>query len=284
MKIYILTISIFLFSFATFADCRGCCSRHKGVVCISGVTQCKDGASLSAKCQEKQCNRCFGEKNIFKSLGLKKKSLKARVKPKQTYSPFSPKSVQSFSSAKNNLAGIYKGSNQGTVYCGCKFNPLSRVIDHKGCGFKTSTYKNRGKVEYEHVMPKSWYTTKENRTGEGDMHNLYPSVGTLNAVRSNKMYGDIRGEYRAFGKCDFESTKKLVEPQDSIKGNIARTYLYMISKYNVSKDRLKELPNLQKWSMDDPPDTWECKRNKLIQSMQGNDNPFITSLCLINGM
>jgi hypothetical protein len=41
------------------ADCRGCCSRHGGVVCENGVTKCRDGTPLSAKCSSKGCNKCF---------------------------------------------------------------------------------------------------------------------------------------------------------------------------------------------------------------------------------
>ena len=40
------------------ADCRGCCSYHGGVVCVNGVTQCKDGTPLSDTCVNKGCNEC----------------------------------------------------------------------------------------------------------------------------------------------------------------------------------------------------------------------------------
>lgn len=41
-----------------FADCRGCCSGHGGVVCVDGKTRCKDGTGLSSKCRAKKCNKC----------------------------------------------------------------------------------------------------------------------------------------------------------------------------------------------------------------------------------
>lgn len=37
---------------------RGCCSGHGGVVCIDGVTKCRDGSPLSDKCKSKGCNKC----------------------------------------------------------------------------------------------------------------------------------------------------------------------------------------------------------------------------------
>ena len=43
---------------STYADCRGCCSRHGGVDCINGVTTCRDGSTLSKKCLAKDCNKC----------------------------------------------------------------------------------------------------------------------------------------------------------------------------------------------------------------------------------
>jgi len=42
-----------------YANCRGCCSHHGGVVCNNGITICGDGSSLSYKCQSKGCNKCF---------------------------------------------------------------------------------------------------------------------------------------------------------------------------------------------------------------------------------
>ncbi|MCK5074314.1 MAG: HNH endonuclease [Bacteriovoracaceae bacterium] len=58
-KKLILAIIFVITSTEVFSDCRGCCSRHKGVVCSqAGVTQCGDGTSLSSKCRSKKCNKC----------------------------------------------------------------------------------------------------------------------------------------------------------------------------------------------------------------------------------
>ena len=63
-----------------------------------------------------------------------------------------------------------------------------------------------------------------------DMHNLVPAVGELNGDRSNYAFAVIQGEQRNYGQCDFEIDfdKDLAEPPDSVKGNIARIYFYMI--------------------------------------------------------
>ena len=51
-------ISLLFFSTAAYADCRGCCSSHGGVVCSGGVTMCADGTHLSDTCINKGCNVC----------------------------------------------------------------------------------------------------------------------------------------------------------------------------------------------------------------------------------
>ena len=53
----ILLITL-LFVHSTYADCRGCCSRRGGLVCINGVTRCADDSALSQKCLQKGCDVC----------------------------------------------------------------------------------------------------------------------------------------------------------------------------------------------------------------------------------
>lgn len=54
----LVTFSLSTVTVSLYADCRGCCSRHGGVDCIGGVTQCRDGSPLSQKCIAKDCNKC----------------------------------------------------------------------------------------------------------------------------------------------------------------------------------------------------------------------------------
>ncbi|MGD8836514.1 MAG: endonuclease/exonuclease/phosphatase family protein [Desulfobacteraceae bacterium] len=39
-------------------DCRGCCSRRGGLVCVNGVTRCVDRSALTQTCLQKNCNVC----------------------------------------------------------------------------------------------------------------------------------------------------------------------------------------------------------------------------------
>jgi deoxyribonuclease-1 len=60
---------------------------------------------------------------------------------------------------------------------------------------------------------------------QADMYNLYPAIGEVNGRRSNYSMAIIKGEKREFGKCDVEIKNKKVEPKESIRGEITRTYL-----------------------------------------------------------
>ncbi len=63
-KCLALVLSVGLFCFLlpstyTYADCRGCCVGHGGVVCSDGITTaCTDGTPLSEKCRSKDCEKC----------------------------------------------------------------------------------------------------------------------------------------------------------------------------------------------------------------------------------
>lgn len=72
----ILVIILFIASQGLYANCRGCCSHHGGVTCNNGITQCRDGSSLSNKCSSKGCNKC----PVKQSHTEKKESLKMTYK------------------------------------------------------------------------------------------------------------------------------------------------------------------------------------------------------------
>ena len=92
--------------------------------------------------------------------------------------------------------------------------------------------------------------------------------------------GIIKGEKREFGKCDVEIKNKKVEPKESIRGEIARTYLYMDSVYPgrgiISKKNRKLF---DAWNQNDPVDEWECERAKRIEKIQGNMNEVVMRDC-----
>jgi endonuclease I len=123
--------------------------------------------------------------------------------------------VASFNQAKRALERIY-ADHRTTFYCGCRYD-AARRIDLGSCGY---TPKNAGssrarRIEWEHVVAAEAFgqSFREWREGhpecldkrgkpfkgrncarkmstafrrmEADMHNLYPVIGELNALRSN---------------------------------------------------------------------------------------------------
>ena len=91
----------------------------------------------------------------------------------------------------------------------------------------------------------------------------------------------IEGEEREFGACDVEIKSRKIEPREEIRGEIARTYMYMDSVYPdrgiISKKNWKLF---ELWHKSDPVDEWECERAKRIEKIQGNKNEILKTNCL----
>ena len=114
------------------------------------------------------------------------------------------------------------------------------------------------------------------RTAHNDLHNLYPVVGEVNGDRQDYNWGMVPGEKRAYGRCDFEidAGDRRVEPPARIRGDIARTMLYMAQTYGFRlSDQDRQL--YEAWNRQDPPDAFERERNRRIHALQGNANPFV---------
>ncbi len=211
---------------------------------------------------------------------------------------FGPHHPRDFNEAKSILRKIYPRGEE--LYCGCKYD-LSREdrIDEASCGYKGKGARSK-RIEWEHVVPASVFGQKFSewtkghpacqrqghmekgrncardqsesfRGMEADLYNLLPSLGELNGARSNYAFGEIGGEPRAFGGCDFEVVNKKVEPRPKIRGDIARIYFYMDARYpgfdivNKSNEGM-----LTAWDRDDPIDAAERQRLRLVEETQGN--------------
>ena len=218
--------------------------------------------------------------------------------------------ITSFSKSKKLLLKLYK-DNPVTLYCGCSYK--GKKPNLSSCGYIPKKNKKRAnRIEWEHVVPahafgksfSEWRNghpkcvkkngkkfkgrkcaekvNKEYKRMQADMYNLYPAIGEVNGRRSNYSMAIIEGEKREFGKCDVEIKNKKVEPKESIRGEIARTYLYMDSVYPgrgiISKKNRKLF---DAWNQSDPVDEWECERAKRIERIQGNRNDVVMRSCKI---
>lgn len=164
------------------------------------------------------------------------------------------------------------------------------------------TTEGEGGYAREHTIPQSWFknsTVNGTKVGPGtDLYHLYPVDTKVNGMRSNYPYGENEGEswqsangYSKRGVCTFEGYDGMCfEPNDEWKGDLARTYFYMVTCYeDVQPLWESEMLNsttypsfsewalrlLLKWSRQDPVDSIEIKRNEAVCVIQHNRNPFI---------
>ena len=202
---------------------------------------------------------------------------------------------------------IYRDSPV-TLYCGCTYTPRDNAsggdVDLSSCEYDRdgASYSSRAEtLEWEHVVPASLMPARQfacwsddsyplcsepgrdccERTDETaqrmifDLHNLAPSVGQVNAIRSNKRYGVIEGEDLPL-VCDVESNSASFEPTQAIRGDVARAWLYMYSEHGVELQP-EELDMFLLWSQLDQPDEDEIARNLRIKEIQGRANPYISA-------
>jgi deoxyribonuclease-1 len=214
--------------------------------------------------------------------------------------------IDSFNHAKKLLTQVFMG-HETTFYCGCAYT--GNEVNIASCGYQPKKDLDRAKrLEWEHVVPAEAFgqSFKEWREGhpacvdskgksfkgrncarkmamqfrymEADLYNLQPAIGEVNGLRSNYSMEMIPGEKRAFGACDVEIENRKIEPRPEIRGDIARTYLYMEWAYPghgiISRSNQKLF---EAWHKEDPVDDWERERARRIEGIQGNRNPFIWS-------
>ncbi len=146
-------------------------------------------------------------------------------------------------------------------------------------------------INIEHIFPMSWVTKSlkcgtrnqcrdnSNRFNriEADLHNLYPALAEINDMRGAMSFAIIKGEKHARAGCDFEADKRSykAEPRPAVRGDIARAMLYMADTYAELTLFKSQRKLMEKWHREDPPDSEEKRRNRLIESIQGNRNRYI---------
>ena len=210
-----------------------------------------------------------------------------------------------FRPAKSILKEKVYGHKGETFYCSCKYQKKS--IKLKTCHIKTKKYlKRKARLEWEHVVPahafgQSFVEWRQHKTYcpkmksarkcarkknklfkemEGNLHNLVPSVGSINAVRSNYSFNVIVGE--KFELCDggLKLRGRKVSPPANRRGDVARIYFYMDNKYpkrGIISSKNKKM--FKKWNSEDPVDMHECRLEKLKSKYQGDHNLYISKFC-----
>lgn len=77
-------------------------------------------------------------------------------------------------------------------------------------------------------------------------------------------------------RIDFKN--KRANPPEIARGAIARTYLYMNQQYDFSLSK-QQRQLMEAWHKQYPVTQWECQRDQLIATKQGNHNPFVVEAC-----
>ena len=189
-------------------------------------------------------------------------------------------------------------SQSGDFYCGCKWVWVGKSggkMDLASCGFQTNKHVDRAaRLEWEHVVPISAVGQQRQcwRNGgrqncqrtdpvfnlmESDMHNLVPSVGSANALRSAIPYGMASGPTEPLGSCSTKvaTTFRVVEPRNEVKGQAARVTFYFADRYNIRLSD-KQQKVLMAWDRTYQVSAWERERDRRIAYAMGHHNPFVT--------
>lgn len=178
-------------------------------------------------------------------------------------------------------------------------SPYQYTLVTQQCG----NYSNEGDCyNREHSFPQSWFD--ELSPMKTELHHVFASDGKVNGMRSNYPFGNVSSpSFTSLygGKLgtgsNFGYTGTVFEPIDEYKGDMARAYFYMATRYENliagwttngnSNDVLSgnaypaydawHISLLQSWHNLDPVSDKEIKRNNAIYAIQNNRNPFIDS-------
>lgn len=153
----------------------------------------------------------------------------------------------------------------------------------------------------EHSFPKSWFNDAPPM--HNDYHHVFPTDGYVNGKRSNYKYGEVASAtWTSLNGSKLGSSSiagisgPVFEPINEYKGDVARAYLYMVTRYETylstwngyNTDGAETLDGsmfpavdinylklMIKWHNQDPVSQKERDRNNGGYSFQGNRNPFV---------
>ena len=155
----------------------------------------------------------------------------------------------------------------------------------------------------EHSFPRSWFGGAIEPMNS-DVHHIFATDGFVNSKRSSFPYGKVgsatfissNGSKLGVALSSTGYSGTVFEPIDEFKGDIARAYFYMATRYqdqisawqgnsaeadaalNGSSNQVFEswlLQLLKQWHAQDPVSQKERDRNDAAYQHQGNRNPFV---------
>lgn len=193
--------------------------------------------------------------------------------------------------------------------------PNGKVWDiYADCDFEFGTFANGGNQDNgtggnvecvffnrEHTFPTSWFGNIE--PVRSDVVQLLPVDKKVNGERGNLPYGEVEnvsftstnGTLKGSSGIS-EINGQVFEVIDEYKGDIARIFFYMATRYedliadwetlNADGDKMLDgssdkvfeqwaLDMLYSWHLNDPVSQKEIDRNNIIYNYQNNRNPFV---------
>ena len=179
-----------------------------------------------------------------------------------------------------------------------RFTPKNR--DRGSGGTEEGQKYNR-----EHSIPKSWWGGSTSKGSQGaDPFIVLPADKFVNNKRSSYPLGKVSKTtfssfdgYSKLGHADesYGYSGIVFEPNDEVKGDLARAVFYSVIKYSSAYKWTSNLGSVyytgdvsknfgltnyavklfKEWNEIDPPDEFEINLNKALFEIQGNTNPFI---------
>jgi len=143
----------------------------------------------------------------------------------------------------------------------------------------------------EHAVPQSWFN--EASPMVSDAFHVIPTDGKVNQYRSNFPFGECNSGTTygtgKLGSCTYPGYSGTVfEPADEYKGDFARIYFYMATRYmdvidnwpggaSFSEDNLSNWTRIMmlEWHHNDPVSQKEIDRNNAVFAYQDNRNPYV---------
>lgn len=146
----------------------------------------------------------------------------------------------------------------------------------------------------EHTVPQSWFS--EASPMKSDVFHVIPTDGYVNGWRSSFPFGEVSSASKTssngskLGPSSVSGISGTVfEPIDEYKGDIARIYFYMCTRYYTKVGSwgggvfTSSYPFIKtayfnlylQWAIDDPVSQKEIDRNNAAYNFQGNRNPYV---------
>jgi hypothetical protein len=156
-------------------------------------------------------------------------------------------------------------------------NPRTPVI-YSSDAFILEDTNIRKRCSIEHIFPKSLML----KCHQYDMHNMIKAPCQLNTVRSNYKYVEniekndtnwLKLEHGNF----VNHKKRFFIPNESSRGFISRSILYITTEYKYNYKRVIDKNVLFEWYLKYPPCEKEIYHNEIVREIQNTNNVFVSA-------